>query len=149
MVDIIAKRLWSDEEHAGWFASLEVRSTPRNTPQDHYEIKHAGDKNYRIEGGGEKFWADGIEGKTVVLEAKKIVTPERSPFIPTSKIDARFRELINAKVRDEFRRLGIIMLDEGNPLTSVRIIISDAQAKPFFESLLRDYHLPGEVIVKN
>lgn len=40
------------------------------------------------------------------------------------------------------------MRDECNPLTSVRVITSDAQAKPFFESLLRDHHIPGEVVVK-
>jgi hypothetical protein len=146
---MIIKRQWTDEEYEQWLSSLETRSTPRNTPQNLYEIKHAGEKNYRIEGGGEKFWADGIEVKTIVLEAKKIVTPERSPFISTSRIEPRLREIINAKVRDEFRRLAIIMRDEGNPLTSVRIIISDAQAKPFFESLLRDYQLPGDVVVRN
>jgi predicted alpha/beta hydrolase len=146
---IIVKRPWGDEEYARWFESLETRSTPRNTPQDLYEIRHTGDYNYRIEGGGEKFWADGIEEKTVVLEAKRILTPERSPFIQISRIDVRFREIIIAKVKDEFRRLGVIMRDEGNPLTSVRVIVSDAQAKPFFESLLRDLHVPGEVVVKD
>ena len=145
---IIVKLLWSDAESDAWFASLETRRTPRNTAQDIYEIRHAGEYNYRIEGGGEKFWADGIEEHTVVLEAKKIVLPERSPFIPTSKIDARVREIIRAKVGDEFRRLEVIMTDEGNPLTSVRVIISDVRAKPFFESLLRDHRLPGEVVVK-
>lgn len=147
-MDSNVKRPWSDKEFAEWLASLETRRTPRNTAQDMYEIRHAGETNYRIEGGGEKFWADGIEGKTVILEAKKIVTPERSPFIASSKTDTRIRKIIVAKVRDEFRRLGIIMLDEGNPLTSVRIIISDVQAKPFFETLLHDYKLPGEVVVK-
>lgn len=148
-VGIIVKRTWGDEEYARWFESLETRSAPRNTPHDLYEIKHTGDNNYRIEGGGEKFWADGIEGKTVVLEAKRIVNPERSPFIPISRIDVRLREIIIVKVKDEFRRLGVIMRDEGNPLTSVRVIISDAQAKPFFESLLRDLQIPGEVVVKD
>lgn len=134
-MDQLVKRQWTEEEYAEWLASLETRDTPRNTPQDLYEITHTGEKNYRLTGGGEKFWADGIEAKTIVLEAKKIVTPERSPFIPTSKLDERLREMINAKVRDEFRRLAFIMLDEANPLTSVRVIVSDAQAKPFFESL--------------
>ncbi len=148
-MDKIVKRQWTDDEYADWLASLETRNTPRNTPQDLYEIRHAGDKNYRLTGGGEKFWADGLEAKTVVLEAKKIVTPARSPFIPTSQLETELREMINAKVRDEFRRLALILRDAGNPLTSVRIIVSDAQARSFFESLLRNYQLPGEVVVKN
>jgi hypothetical protein len=148
-VNIIVKRPWSDQEYSNWLSNLETKNTPRNTPQDLYEIKHTGDKNYRIEGGGEKFWADGIEGKTVVLEAKKIVLPERSPFIPASLIDERFRNIIISKVEDEFRRIALILRDEGNPLTSVRIIISDAQAKPFFESLLLDHALPGKVVIED
>ncbi|MGH9839165.1 MAG: hypothetical protein ACREEM_10305, partial [Blastocatellia bacterium] len=51
----IAKRLWNDEEYTTWLASLPVRKTPQNTPQDLYEIKHTGGINYLIEGGREKF----------------------------------------------------------------------------------------------
>jgi hypothetical protein len=147
-VGLIVKRQWTDEEYAEWFSELETRPTPRNTPQHVYEIRHTGELNYRIEGGGEKFWADGIDAKAIVLEAKSILMPDRSPFISTSKIDARLRQMINDKVSDEFRRLSVIIRDESNPLTAVRVIINDAQAKPFFESLLRDYDVPGEVVVR-
>lgn len=84
-----------------------------------------------------------------MLEAKKIVTPARSPFIPTSQLEPELREMIVAKVRDEFRRVAIILRDEENPLASVRVIVNDAQARSFFESLLHDYQLPGEVIVRS
>jgi hypothetical protein len=143
----ISKRAWSDEEYAVWFASLPIRPTPHNTPQDRYEIEHTGPYNYLVEGGGEKFWVDGFRDRTIVLDAKKIVRPERSPFIENSQIDERLRLIITAKVREEFRRLAIILRADNNPLTSVRVVVSEEAAREFFESLLREYQIPGAIEV--
>ena len=143
---ILTKPEWNDERYNEWFASLPTKSTPANTPPDLFEIKHTGDKNYLLKGGAEEFWADGIADRTV-LEAKMIVAPKRSPFIEGSSVPAMIRREIVAKVRDEFRRASIIMRDESNPLTSMRVLINNADAKSFFGRLMREYDIPGEVIV--
>lgn len=142
----ILKPEWNDDRYKEWFASLLTKNTPANTLPDIFEIKHTGGRNYLLKGSGEELWADGIADRTV-LEAKMIVTPKRSPFISGSSIPETIRGEIVGKVGDEFRRASIIMRDEGNPLTSMRVYINHPGAKPFFEELMREHNIPGEVIV--
>jgi hypothetical protein len=144
---MVVKRQWTAEEYAAWFASLVVRRTPAATRRGRFEVKHAGGVNYLLLGGGRQFWADGIEAQTV-LEAKLIVKPEQSPFIFGSRCPDFVRESAEGQVRDEFERIKEILLDDRNPLTSVRIITNEERAIPFFTGLLEEYNLRGAVVVR-
>lgn len=137
---------WTPAQYAEWFSKLETKKTPTNTAPHLYEIKHTGGINYLIKGGGVEFWADGIRDASVI-ETKMIVNPPRSPYIAGSKTPDFIREKAVADVRGEFDRVAKIVRDDGNPLTSMRVITNDAKAVPFFESLLREYNIPGGVIV--
>jgi hypothetical protein len=41
-----------------------------------------------------------------------------------------------------------ILLGQDNPLTTVRVIVNEANAVSYFESFLREFQIPGEVVVK-
>lgn len=142
----IEKREWTETEYKQWFNNLPKESARTNKPADIYQIIHAGDTEYKVSGGNEEFNADGITDKTI-LEAKFVGNPERSPYIEDSKYPRFLREETNLKIEDEFRRMGIILRDEDNPLTSVRVITNNERAVPYFEKLMRKYGVPGEIIV--
>jgi hypothetical protein len=145
----IVKREWSPDEYKAWFDSLPNQPAKTNTSADIYQIIHAGDTVYTISGGGVEFDADGIRDRTV-LEVKFIGDPERSPYVEGSKFPdfIRYRDGgPDAKTRGEFERMGKILRDNNNPLTSVRLITSDPRAVPYFERLMREYNVPGEIIV--
>jgi hypothetical protein len=145
----IKKTGWTPERYQQWFSSLPQKKTPGNTPQDLFEIQHTGPVNYHITGGGEGFWADGIQNQRV-LETKMIVTPKKSPFIEGAGVDTPpfIRERMINEVREELRKLSQILRDESNPLESLRIITNNAKAKPFFEALMLEYGIPGEIVVR-
>ncbi len=143
----IVKRAWTHEEYEQWFAGLETKRTPTSTPQNLYEIEHAGELNYFIRGGGAEFWTDGISESTV-LEAKLIVNASRSPYLEGSQAPDFVRRKALEDVRGELRRVSMILRDAGNPLTSMRVITNDMRAVPLFAWLLREYNIPGEVVVR-
>ena len=58
------------------------------------------------------------------------------------------RENMLDEVRNEFERISKILRDEGNPLESLKVITNNQDAKPFFEALMRQYRIPGQVVVK-
>lgn len=145
----ISKREWTLAEYQTWFENLPTIRTPANTPADIYEHIHTGPLNYTVSGGGTKFNADGIAGQTV-LEAKFVIDPERSLFIKDSKLPPFLRREMEAKgIRSEFERLNKILHDDNNPLTSVRIIANDQRAMPYLEELMREYGVPGEVVIES
>ncbi|MBI2840518.1 MAG: Ig-like domain-containing protein, partial [Acidobacteria bacterium] len=134
----------SAERHV---AGLPTKPTPSNTVKDLYEIEQTGPVNYLAQGGGETVWIDGSSGKWI-LEAKFIQTPGRSPFIPGSNIPEWLRLKIQDEVRAEFRRIGMVIADPSNPLSSLRVITNDARAQAFFESLMKQYEIPGEIVIR-
>lgn len=138
---------WPPARYDEWFASLTTRPTPKSKRSGRFEIKYTGENNYLLAGGGQQFWADGIEACTV-LEVKLALGFGRSPFVQASGIPDIVRDKIVAKVRDEFRRIGVIIADEGNPLTRVRVITNEPRAIPFFTALMEEFGLVGEVIVR-
>ena len=146
-VQKIVKREWTQEEYKNWFDNLPIKETPINGPEDIYEVIHTGPLNYKVSGGGADYWADGISS-SIVLDAKFVINAERSLFIRDSKFPDFLRARAEGRLRDEFERIGKVLHDNGNPLTSLRVITSDARAVPFFEQLMREYDIPGEVVVE-
>lgn len=142
----IVKHKWSQDECRRWFDSLPTRPARANEPEDIYQRIHAGNTEYRVSGGDQSYWADGIERRTA-LNAKMVVKAEISPFIEGSGIGDYIRRKIERKLRDEFYRAGQVLHDAGNPLTSLRIITNDVRAVNYFERLMREYNVPGEAVV--
>jgi hypothetical protein len=132
-----------------WVEGLPQKETPSNTPQDLFEITHTGPRNHQVSGGGEKVWTDGVRAlDQSLLEAKYIEKPERSPFIEPSECPEFVRERILEKVRDEFRRYSEVIKDPANPSKRLEVIVNDARAVPLFEALLKEYGIPGRVVVR-
>lgn len=145
-VQKINKREWSETEYKQWFDNLPKSPAKTASDANIYQLIQVGDTEFTISGNGEKFDADGLADKTV-LEAKFVGNPARSPYIEDSKLPPFLRKQIGGKTRDEFARLSRVLRDN-NPLTAVRVITSDEKAVPYFEKLMREYHVPGEVVVK-
>jgi hypothetical protein len=125
--------------------SLPTKLTPANTEADLFEIKHTGPLNYLLEGGGEKLWVDGFDD-TTILESKYIYDIDSSPSIPGSRVPPFLRAKINSGVSGEIMRAGAIINDPSNPFTNLRIITNDPVANPFFQSLLDQYNIPGQIV---
>jgi hypothetical protein len=51
-------------------------------------------------------------------------------------------------LRDQFSRYAAIIRDPKSPAIALEVITNDPKAVPFFESLLRELKIPGEVVVR-
>ncbi|MGD9720779.1 MAG: hypothetical protein AB7O59_13905 [Pirellulales bacterium] len=127
-----------------FMATVPRKPTPTRTAANQYEIKHTGEYNYTVSGGGEVFDIDGYRGQTI-LEAKHVGKPLESPYVLGSSCPDPVRNEIAAGVRDELRRVRIIIESEETPFKSVEIITNSEEAKAYFEGLLREMQVPGTV----
>jgi hypothetical protein len=135
------------------FARWIQRSTRRpvhDTREAHrYQAAHAGPEEILVQGGGTQIWADGPRmDKARLVEAKYVETPEKSPFIDGSTCNEKVRLRIRQEVTAEFQRYAAVIADPATPAVALEVIINDARATPFFEALLRNLNIPGEVIIK-
>ena len=128
-------------------SNLPKKQTPNNQSEDVFEIKHTGKWNYQIQAGSTKVYIDGYRGKTI-LEAKYVKNPQRSPFISNSEIPPFIRKKILNKIKDEIKRIGIVIGDSGNPFDSLEVITNHPASKSLFESLLKEFDIPGNVSLK-
>ena len=121
-----------------------------NDPRRIYQERVAGLQEFEIKGGNNsKIWADGLDRSTgSVLEAKHIGNPGASPYIPGSSAPQFIRDQIIGQFRDELRRYADIIADPNSPLTKLDVITNNQAAKEFIENLLREYNIPGEVIIR-
>ncbi len=134
---------------AEWASQFEKRQTPSHSPNYQFQIKFAGTQEIRVQGGGEKIWADGIRAEDgFLLECKFIVQPDRSPFIEDSQIPKFIREKIVNSVTDEFVRYAAIINDPNTPINALEVIINNPSAAAFFQELLQQYQIPGRVVYK-
>ncbi|WP_326652288.1 restriction endonuclease fold toxin-2 domain-containing protein [Streptomyces sp. NBC_01750] len=131
---------------------LKLKTRPANygnPRQRAYQRRHAGDTEYQAEGGGEKVWADGFDSNTgELIDAKFVDKPDRSPFIKDSKAPDFIREKVDAEINDEFRRYAAVLKDKGTPVNKLRIVTNDPRAVQYFQDKLRQYGIPGQVVVK-
>ncbi|MED5371892.1 MAG: SpvB/TcaC N-terminal domain-containing protein [Myxococcota bacterium] len=136
-------------EFEAYIDGLPSKPTPSNTAQDLYEIAQTGPDNYLISGGGERIWADGLDAtQQAALEAKSLVNPGRSPFIPGSAAPPFIRAKITGQVAEEIRRYGAVIADDSNPVRQLIVRVSDSRAVPFFEDLMTRFRVPGRVEVR-
>lgn len=137
------------EEFSDWAASLPTKKTPTNTPKDLYEVAKTGPDNFRLSGGGEQVWTDGLDAASgAALEAKLVVKPDKSPFIPETNIPDFIRDKIVGEVTDEFRRYGAVIADNTNPVRQLTVFVNDQRAVPFFQELMSRFKIPGQILVQ-
>ncbi|MFE2376130.1 polymorphic toxin-type HINT domain-containing protein [Streptomyces sp. NPDC059398] len=110
-----------------------------------YQMSTTGMIEVRLHGGGERIWADGVEGDSI-LDAK-FVSGKSSPFIPPGIKNARVQGFIDADIGNEMRRYAAVIDDSGNPYTNLRIITNSSSAVPYFEGMMSKYGVPGTVSV--
>ncbi|MGQ0635097.1 MAG: hypothetical protein ACT4QC_10830, partial [Planctomycetaceae bacterium] len=120
------------------------KNTPTRTAANRYEIAHTGPYNYTVSGGGAEFEIDGYRG-TTILEAKHVGNLKSSPYLPGSRMPRFVREKILDKPRNEMRRLQQIIRSGETPFKSVEIITNTPESKALFESLLKEFGVPGKV----
>ncbi|MGQ5226617.1 DUF6531 domain-containing protein [Streptomyces sp. yara] len=133
-----------------WKHSLDVRPAAgyNNPAARAYQIRHCGPIEYRATGGGERVWADGIDGNTAeLLDAKHVGKPGDSPFIPGSKTPPFIRDKIIKDLDEEFRRYGAVVNDPNNPAVGLRVVTNHPDAVPFFQGLMQQHGVPGRVVV--
>jgi hypothetical protein len=133
-----------------WAEDFPRRPTPTYDQRHQFQIRHCGDKEIRIKGGGAEIWADGINFQTgELLEAKFIETPKSSPFINNSQIPPFIRAKIVGEIENEFRRYAAIINDSDTPVVGLQVIVNIAEAVPFFEGLIQKFNIPGMVVTRN
>ena len=125
-------------------AKLPRESTPTTSAASQYEIQHAGAYNYTVSGGGAKFDIDGYRGSTI-LEAKYVGDSKISPYVPGSSCPNAVRDKILKDVRNELGRARTIIESRSTPFKSIEIITNSPVAKKFFEGLLKESRVPGNV----
>jgi restriction endonuclease fold toxin 2 of polymorphic toxin system len=130
-----------------------VNRAPTRPPQQpdkdfsKYQVKVAGPlEKLLAASSGEKVWADGVrEADCRLLETKLVGPPENSPFV---NVENRIQEGIRHQVREEFARYGAVIRDPASPAIALEVITNEPRAVPFFESLLQEMGIPGEVVVR-
>lgn len=133
---------------ADWIEKAPTRA-PQVPDAEHakFQVKYAGPEERLVRASsGEEVWADGGRAADCrLLEAKYVGDPSKSPFVSASNpVHERIRNL----VREQFQRYAAIIRDLRSPAVSLEVITNDSRAVPFFEALLKDLGIPGEVVVR-
>ncbi len=120
-------------------------------PEEPYDFqrKHAGAEEILVEGGGESVWADGARSSDAYLiEVKFVEKPATSPFVSGSTCGDAVRQVIREKEAYQFSRYASVILDPATPAVGLEVVVNDGRAVAFFESLMREFKIPGRVVVK-
>jgi len=135
---------------AAWARRAPKQPVKENSKALRFQTKHAGPDELLVSGGGEQVWADGASLANARLrEVKHVDSPDKSPYVPGSSCDEEIRALIRGQLFDQFRRYAAVIRDEATPAVGLEVITNEARAVPFFELLMREVGLVGDVIVKH
>lgn len=110
-----------------------------------YQMQVAGMLEVEVTGGGEKIFADGIDGSTL-LDAK-YASGDSSPYIPGSKAPDFIREQVANDLDDEMRRYAAVIGDPASGFTGLQDITNDSRAVPYLQSFMDKYGVPGSISV--
>lgn len=115
-----------------------------------YQVRQTGPEETLVKARGEEqIWADGTRAADAhLLEAKFIETPKESPFIEGSACDATIRAVIRKKLVKQFQAYAEVIRDPNTPAVAIEVIVNDLRAVPYFESILAELGIPGQVVVK-
>ncbi|MCR9201148.1 MAG: hypothetical protein NXI04_21115 [Planctomycetaceae bacterium] len=129
-------------------AGLQSKPARNSFVWDRFQRWAAGDTEFRVTGGGEAYWADGIDG-TALIDAKYAGAGRSyyKPWSSSTEIGRTKMKGIIDQTYDEFRRARDIIADPNTPWTKLQIRTNDFEARTFFEKIMHDLDVPGEVIV--
>ncbi|HYO70687.1 MAG TPA: restriction endonuclease fold toxin-2 domain-containing protein [Archangium sp.] len=132
-----------------WIQQAERRPLPVKPEEPYgFQRRHAGAEELLVKGGGEKVWADGARARDAhLIETKYVEKPDTSPFVIGSTCDDSVRQLIRKKEANQFSRYAAVILDPKNPAVGLEVVVNDSRAVAFFEALLREFRIPGRVVV--
>jgi hypothetical protein len=132
-----------------WLQQAERRPLPVKPEEPYgFQRRHAGTEELLVKGGGEKVWADGARASDAhLIDAKYVEKPDTSPFVIGSTCDDAVRQLIRKKEANQFSRYAAVILDPKTPVVGLEVIVNDSRAVSFFEALLREFRIPGRVVV--
>ncbi len=74
--------------------------------------------------------------------------PDSSLFIEGSTCEEFIRSMIREKERIQLKRYAAVIGEPETPVVGLEIIVNDARAAPFFELLMRELSIPGQVVVR-
>jgi hypothetical protein len=132
-----------------WLAKAKRRPVPKRSDDYEYQQKHAGTEEFQVSGGNKQVWADGARlDSAKLVEVKHVGTPENSPFVPGSKCGDYVRSMVHEQVAEEFSRYAAVINDPRTPAVALEVVVNDSRAVPFFEAFLRQFEIPGEVVVR-
>ncbi len=139
----------SPESVKAWKATLNTQPVKEpNTPEGKYQIRHCGDTEHQITGGGKKVWADGVDETTAAAVDTKFNQNPKSPYVEGAKIKQSVLDMMTAKIDDEFARYAAVIKSPDSPLTSLTVIVNEQRVVTFFENLLLKHKIPGKVVVR-
>lgn len=127
---------------------------PKGTPKGRdaardFQIKHCGQNEILMPAGDEQLWVDGFDAdRSFALESKYVDKPGISPYIPSSRMPSHIRQKIHSETVDEFRRYGLLIADPKTPVIGLEVITNDRRAVPYFLDLMREYRVPGHIVIK-
>lgn len=133
-----------------WLKPFQRKPVPAK-PKDPYDFqrRYAGGEEVLVLGGGEEIWADGARASDAYLiEVKFIEKPDTSPFVVGSACDDAVRQIIRNKLAKQFSRYAAVIGDPVTPAVGLEVVVNDSRAVAFFESLLREFGIPGRVVVR-
>jgi hypothetical protein len=125
---------------------------PKNMKPDalEYQVRHAGRLEYKLPPGAgqEGVWADGIRHSDgYLIETKFVSNPSASPYVPGSSCPAFVRDEVLKELHSELSRYARIFQVPGTPARGLEIITNDPRSAELFRGLLRQYGIPGQVVV--
>jgi len=131
-----------------WIKRAPKKRTPTTSPEYKYEVRKTGPTNITVSGGGVQIAADGARVTDAhLLEAKYVGDPIRSPFVKGSKCPEVIRQKVLKDVTEQFRRYAAVIHDPRTPVVGLEVIVNDARVVPYFEQMMKQLGIPGQVVV--
>ena len=115
-----------------------------------FQVRECGATETQVAGGGERVWADGlIPDEALLRDAKLTENLRSSPFIDANphQIPAPVLRTIRAKIDDELSRYARVIADPDTPVIGLEIVTSTPLSVPFWQRMLRQFGIPGRVVV--
>ena len=139
----------SAAQSKSWSDSLPRRSPRGKGAARDFQIQHCGTQEILMPSGDKQIWVDGFDqDRSFVLESKHVDKPEVSPYIPDSRIPLPIRQKILLDTANEFQKYGLLIADPKTPVIGLEVITNDSRTVPYFQELMRQYRVPGHIVVK-
>ena len=147
VVNAIIKRI-NPQAFKQWLESAPRREVSKSSSEAamKFQQKQTGDKEILVKGGDKQVWADGTNTSDAhLVEVKHVEKPDISPYVEGSRCNEGIRAMVRDQMNKEFERYAAVIHDPGTPAAGLEVILNDTRAIPFFESLMRQFKIPGRI----